>query len=187
MRFSSFFSATGRSFDEGSREGNMGRTKFNVDEDVAKRTHNGIVFDSVLEMKYYRDVICPSEESGDIVLCELQKPYELQPKFVHDGKTVQPVRYVADFYVKYKDGREEVIDTKGYAEQTALLKRKMFWHRYPDIAYRWVCYSRIDGGWCDYEYVKKQRALRKRAKAAARAQDNQAGGTEYGEQEADNQ
>ncbi len=142
----------------------MASSKFNVNSDVRQRTFNGIVFDSRLEMKYYRDVLCPLEKSGDIVVCELQKPYELQPEFDHDGKTVQPIKYVADFFVKYKDGREEVVDTKGYPDQIALLKRKLFWYNYPNVSYRWICYSEIDGGWCDYEYVKKQRAERKRAK-----------------------
>lgn len=141
----------------------MANSKFNVNSDVRQRTFNGIVFDSRLEMKYYRDVLCPLEKSGDIVVCELQKPYELQPKFKHDGKTVQPIKYVADFFVKYKDGKEEVIDTKGYPDQTALLKRKLFWYNYPNVCYRWICYSEIDGGWCDYEYVKKRKAERKRA------------------------
>lgn len=143
----------------------MGKSsKFNVSSDLRQRTYNGIIFDSRLEMLYYRDVLCPLEESGDIVYCELQKPYELQPKFIHDNKTVQAIKYVADFFVRYKDGREEVIDTKGYPDQIALLKRKLFWYTYPDVNYKWICYSKIDGGWCDYEFVKKQRAARKRNK-----------------------
>lgn len=52
----------------------MRSSKFNVDKDISKRTYEGITFDSVLEMKYYRDVVCPLKESGDIVYCELQKP-----------------------------------------------------------------------------------------------------------------
>lgn len=143
----------------------MTRSKFNVSSDIEQRTYNGIVFDSKLEMRYYRDVLCPLEKSGDIVECELQKPYELQPKFVHDNKTVQPIKYVADFFVRYKDGREEVIDTKGCPDQTAILKRKMFWYTYPNICYKWVGYSKIDGGWCDYEQIKKNRAERKRNKS----------------------
>ena len=35
----------------------MERSKFNVDKDKEKRTYNNIVFDSQLEMKYYRDVL----------------------------------------------------------------------------------------------------------------------------------
>lgn len=142
----------------------MARTKFNVDKDTEKRTYNGVVFDSVLEMRYYRDVLCPLVESGDVVEYELQKPYELQPKFMHDGKSVQPITYVADFFMVFKDGREKVIDTKGCPDSVARIKRKLFWFKYPDIDYSWMCYSKIDGGWCTYEYVKKQRALRKQAK-----------------------
>ena len=142
----------------------MGRSKFNVVKDKLKRTWDGIVFDSVLEMKYYRDVLCPLVESGDVVFYELQKPYELQPKFTHDGKNVLPIKYVADFFIRYKDGTEEVIDTKGCPDSVALLKRKLFWYHYPDVKYMWICYSKIDGGWCDYEKVKKSRASRKKEK-----------------------
>lgn len=142
----------------------MERSKFNVDKDKAKRTCNGIVFDSELEMKYYRDVVLPGVESGRIKYYELQKPYELQPKFVHDGKIVQPIKYVADFYIEYADGSSEVIDTKGIPDSTAIVKRKMFWYVYPDIKYIWVTWSKIDGGWCSYEYVKQQRNLRRKNK-----------------------
>lgn len=142
----------------------MRESKFNVNKDTLKRTYNGIVFDSVMEMKYYRDVLCPLMESGDVVRCELQKPYELQPKFIHDNRTVQPIKYIADFYIVFKNGYEEVVDTKGCPDSVALLKRKLFWFLFPDINYRWVCYSKIDGGWCDYEYVKKKRAERKHQK-----------------------
>ena len=143
------------------------RTKFNVDKDTSRRTYNGIVFDSILEMKYYRDVLCPLVESGDVVKFELQKPYELQPKFKHDNKNVQPITYVADFFIVYKDGTEVVIDTKGCPDSVANIKRKLFWYRYPDVDYRWVTFSLIDGGWCSYDYVKKQRAARKKAKLEA--------------------
>ena len=141
------------------------RTKFNVDKDKDKRTHNNIIFDSVMEMKYYRDVILPQMESGDIVDCELQKTYELQPKFKHDEKTVLPIKYVADFVVTYSNGSIEVIDTKGCPDSVALIKRKLFWYVYPNVIYKWICYSKIDGGWCDYEYVKVQRKIRKKQRA----------------------
>ena len=133
------------------------RTKFNVDKDTDKRTYDGIVFDSVMEMKYYRDVLLPLVESGDVVSYELQKPYELQPKFVHDGKNVRAITYVADFYMVYKDGKEVVIDTKGCPDSVANLKRKLFWYCYPDTDYRWVTYVKKFGGWLDYDEVKKLR------------------------------
>lgn len=142
----------------------MGRTKFNVDKNTEKRTHNGIVFDSILEMKYYRDVLLPKVESGEVINYVLQKPYELQPKFVHNGKTIRPIKYVADFYIVYKDGHEEVIDTKGYADQVAILKRKAFWYHYPDIEYKWVTYVKKYGGWIECEEYKKLKKIDKAKK-----------------------
>lgn len=142
----------------------MARTKFNVDKDADVRTLDGIVFDSALELRYYRDVLLPLVENGDVVEYELQKPYELQPKFVHDGRTVQAIKYVADFYVKYADGREEVIDIKGFADATAILKRKLFWYTFPEINYIWTTFSKTDGGWIEYEALKKARAIRRREK-----------------------
>ena len=142
----------------------MARSKYNVDKDTAKRTYNNIVFDSVLEMKYYRDVILPNVESGLIKHYELQKEYELQPKFTHNGKTVLPIKYVADFYIEYTDGHKEVIDTKGLPDSVALLKRKMYWYHYPDVDYKWITYVKKYGGWLDYDTVKKLRSQEKKNK-----------------------
>ena len=142
----------------------MARSKYNVDKDTAKRTYNNIVFDSVLEMKYYRDVILPNVESGLIKYYELQQEYELQPKFTHNGKTVLPIKYVADFYIEYTDGHKEVIDTKGLPDSVALLKRKMYWYHYPDVDYKWITYVKKYGGWLDYDTVKKLRSQEKKNK-----------------------
>lgn len=147
----------------------MARTKFNVDKDKEKRTFDDIVFDSKVEMKYYRDVILPLSRSGEIKHFELQKKYILQPKFHNGTKYVQPIIYVADFYIEYSDGTIEVIDTKGFPDSVAKIKRKMFWYLYPEVTYKWICYSELygnekDGYWCDYEYVERQRRLRKKEK-----------------------
>lgn len=142
----------------------MTRSKYNIDKDTTKRTYNNIVFDSVLEMKYYRDVILPNVESGLIKYYELQKEYELQPKFTHNGKTVLPIKYVADFYIEYTDGHKEVIDTKGLPDSVALLKRKMYWYHYPDVDYKWITYVKKYGGWLDYDTVKKLRSQEKKNK-----------------------
>lgn len=145
-------------------------SKFNVSKDTLKRTYNDIIFDSVTEMKYYRDIILPQVESGEITKCELQKSYELQPKFTHDGVNVLPITYVADFYIEYADGRIEVIDIKGSPDAKALLKRKMFWYIYPEIPYYWICYSKIDGGWVHYEVVKQGRKERKKQRELEKEQ-----------------
>lgn len=65
------------------------RTKFNVGKNTYDRTYNGIVFDSAVEMKYYRDVILPAVERGEIAHYEMQKKYILQPAFTRGGKKVK--------------------------------------------------------------------------------------------------
>ena len=141
-----------------------GRTKFNVSKDTSKRTYDGIIFDSELEMKYYRDVLLPLVQSGEIVKYELQKPYELQPKFKHNGKTVQPIKYVTDFFIVYKDGHEEIVDTKGQPDNIAILKKKMMWYKYPDIDYKWVTFVKKFGGWIEYDEYKRLKREEKRKK-----------------------
>lgn len=142
----------------------MERSKFNVDKDKEKRTHNGIVFDSQLEMRYYRDVLCPKVESGEVTNYELQKKFELQSGFSRNGKRVLPITYVADFYIEYADGHIEVVDTKGMPDSVAKIKRKMFWYKYPDMNYQWITYVKKFGGWLDYETVKSLRKEEKRNK-----------------------
>lgn len=139
-------------------------TKFNVSKDKKERTCDGIVFDSAMEMRYYEEVILPGIAEGEIKNFERQKKYILQPAFKHEGSKVLPIEYKADFYIEYADGREVVIDIKGFADAQAKIKRKMFWYVYPEIDYQWVCFSRIDGGWTSYEDVQKGRAARRKIK-----------------------
>lgn len=141
----------------------MERTKFNVDKDKEKRTHNGITFDSQLEMKYYRDVLLPKVESSEITKYELQKKYILQEGFERNGKKVLPITYVADFYLEYSDGHTEVIDTKGMPDNVAKIKRKLFWYRYPEIDYMWVSYVQKFGGWGLYDDFKRLRNEERKA------------------------
>ena len=63
-----------------------------------------------------------------------------------------------------KSGAEIIIDIKGQPDSVAKLKRKLMFFKYPDIDYRWITYSKIDGGWIDYETVKKARSERKKTK-----------------------
>lgn len=144
--------------------GRIRRTKFNVDKDTANRTYNGIVFDSRLEMRFYSEVILPGVCSGQIKSYELQKKYELQPKFKHNGKTILPITYAADFQIEYSDGHVEVIDTKGMPDNVARLKRKLFLYCYPDIQFRWISYSKKWGGWLDYETIQRLRRAEKRSR-----------------------
>ena len=140
----------------------MERSKYNVDKDTEKRTYNGIVFDSVLEMRYYRDIILPGVESGNVKKYELQKKYVLIDGFQRNGKRVLPITYVADFYVEYADGHIQVVDIKGMPDTTAKLKRKLFWYVYPDIDYVWITYVKKYGGWGLYDDFAKRRRDEKR-------------------------
>lgn len=141
------------------------RSKYNVGKDKSERTYDGIVFDSVMEMKYYRDIVLPLSRSGEIKYYELQKPYILQPKCIRHGNTLRAIRYVADFYIEYIDGHIEVIDIKGCADAAAKLKKKMFMYHYPDTPYRWITFIKKWGGWIDFEEAER---LRKKAKKEGR-------------------
>lgn len=140
------------------------RTKFNVSKKTDNRIYDGIIFASALEMKYYCEVVLPKIQSGEIKSCELQKVYILQERFKHNDKNVLPIIYKADFYIIFADGSECVIDTKGFADPVAKMKRKMFWYTYPNTEYHWISFSSLDGGWVEYETILKGRKARKEAK-----------------------
>lgn len=116
-------------------------------------------------MKFYTDIIKPYSQCGNIVEWDRQTKYELQPKFSCEGKTVSAIYYKCDFWVRLKDGSELVIDVKGCPDSVAKLKRKMMLYKYPDIKYMWVSYSKMDGGWIDYDVLKKARKERKKIKS----------------------
>lgn len=141
---------------------NGARSKYNVAKDKTGRTYKGIVYDSQAEMRFFRDFVEPRLRSGEIVRCERQTPFELLPKYEHKGENIRAVIYRADFVLFYSDGREVVIDIKGCPDAVALLKRKLFWWRYPDKEYIWLCYSKKDGGWVEYDLVQKRRREEKR-------------------------
>lgn len=109
------------------------------------RTYDGVVFDSKAEMEYYRDVVIPGMKAGIITDYELQKSYELQPGFVHNGKKERAIKYVCDFYLTYKDGSTAVIDIKGMATPEAKLKRKLFMYKYPQENLVWI--KKSGKGW----------------------------------------
>ena len=142
----------------------MARSKYGVNKDKSDRTYNNISFDSKIEMQYYRDIVLPKFESGEIIEYELQKEYILQPDFIHEGKKILPIKYVADFQIKYKDGHEEVIDTKGFPDHVAPLKRKMFQYLFPEVNFIQMAYCKKYGGWLKYEELQKLRKQNKKDK-----------------------
>lgn len=94
---------------------------------------DGITFDSAKEAKYYIELKL-RQKAGEIASFELQPTFILQEGFrTKNGKKEREIRYKADFRVVYLDGREEIVDTKGYKTKDYLLKRKMLLFRYPEI------------------------------------------------------
>jgi hypothetical protein len=142
------------------------RSKHNVDitpEGKERRTVNGITFDSEEEACYYEEVVL---KDPTVTNYKLHPKYLLQDGFKKYGRNFNPVYLEADFEIER--GLEiTVVDVKGMPTETALLKRKMFDKRYPDMLLEWVAYSKMDGGWIEYDKLKKLRAARKKAKKQA--------------------
>lgn len=145
------------------------RHKYNIDtskKGKQNRTYKSVVYDSKTEMEYFIQVIEPLMKSGEIKHCERQVRFELQPTFKHEGKTIRRVDYNSDFVVTFKDGRKEIIEIKGLADQTSKLKRKMFHYKFPEETLKWISYSKMDGGWVDYDELVRLRRERKKARVA---------------------
>jgi hypothetical protein len=104
-----------------------GRTvsKFNSNKCVI----DGYTFDSKVEGKYY-EKLKEDKANGLIENFELQPSYVIIPKFELNGKKYRETKYVGDFLIEHNDGTYEVIDIKGWATETAKLKRKMFIAKY---------------------------------------------------------
>ena len=142
------------------------RSKYGVDitaKGRAKRTYNGITYDSLLELQFLKEYIEPRITSGEIKSYKRQISYTLVDGFTNCfGNRVQPVKYKSDFDVSYATGETIIYDVKGKPDATSLIKRKLFWSRYPDKKLVFICRSVRDGGWLPYDELKKIRAERKK-------------------------
>jgi len=84
----------------------------------------------------------------------LQPRFILQDKFIDEwtNTKIRIVEYVADFQY------ENVIwDVKGFATETAKLKRKLFLYKYPNIQLIWVtkCPKKYGGGFIEVEELER--------------------------------
>lgn len=55
----------------------------------------------------------------------------------------------------YKSGKEKIIEIKGFPTDVALLKRKLFLFKYPNVDYTWITFK-VRSGWVDY-FEKNER------------------------------
>lgn len=146
------------------------RSLYNVDmtqKGKEKRTYNGETFDSLTELNFLKEWILPKVESGEIIKWERQVPFILQEGFIHSGVKVLPIKYVSDFIVYWSDGTRTIYDVKGLPDSLSKCKRKLFWKRYPDEKYIWMCRNIKYGGdshWLTYEELEKKKKEDKKAK-----------------------
>jgi len=146
---------------------------------------DGIMFDSIMESNYY--LKCKKDlEVGLISKLELQPAYILQEKFMKiDGqiiygtdpdfdkikrkskaKTIQAIKYIADFKITYPDGRVRIVDTKGKATADFEIKRKMFEAKYPMYCLDVIIWDKYNVDWVDYYQYKKEENARRKARKA---------------------
>ena len=103
-----------------------------------KVTIDGIEFDSKRESQYYllyKDML----NRGEIVNLELQPRFTLIPAYTNNaGKKVRPCHYTADFLLTYPDGRQTVVEVKGFKTSDYMLRRKLFEWQYREYAFEEV-------------------------------------------------
>lgn len=95
---------------------------------------DGIKFESKKEGKRYTELKL-LKRAGLIKELELQKVFELQPKYINaKGEHIRAITYKADFYYYDKEKEKYVVeDTKGYRTEAYKIKKKMFEYVYPDL------------------------------------------------------
>ena len=122
------------------------------------------MFDSLLEKKFYDTYILPKYKSGEITDYVLQKKYELQSSFKHNGDTIRPIDYVSDFWYM-ENGKEYVKDIKGgLIDSVAKIKRKLMYAKYPTVDFEWITHT-IETGWINWDkYEKIKRDKKKKSK-----------------------
>lgn len=104
------------------------RNKYNNQKTI----YNGIRYDSKREAEKAQELDM-LKQSGEVIDWTAHPRYLLIPRYINrDGKIVRPTHYIPDFWVKYRDGGEVVIDIKGFQTPEFKLKMKMFNYRYKD-------------------------------------------------------
>lgn len=127
-----------------------------------------IVFDSILEAKYYRDELLP-ELGRSIRDIQLQPKFVLTEGFEKFGVKHKPMTYSPDFLVTYLDGRQRCIDTKGHQDERFKVKRKVFDDKFRSLELVVIKHVVKFGGWITVEeYAEKKREEAKQQKGMVR-------------------
>jgi hypothetical protein len=131
----------------------------------AKKTEcDGIVFDSMVEMEYYKHLRL-RQDLNEIKYFNIQVSYPLLDRFqASTGENIRAIKYKLDFVVMHLDGTVQAIDIKGMSTEVAKIKRKLFMNKYPKIQLSWISYVKKYGGWIDYFELQKIRRDNKKAR-----------------------
>ncbi|PFK68293.1 DUF1064 domain-containing protein [Bacillus cereus] len=130
----------------------------------ARKTEtDGIKFASALEGKYYQ-YLKRLQEAGEVTRFDMQPSFVLQGGFTDAfGMKHEPIKYVGDFLVYYKDKPPVVIDVKGMTTSVFAIKRKLYCNMFP-LELVVLGYSKVDGGFVPMEVIKEGRKARKKEK-----------------------
>ena len=97
-----------------------------------KCVYKDMKFDSLKERNHYI-VLEQLEKTGQIKDLKCQVPFELQPKFTLNGKSIRPITYIADFTYINDKGELVIVDVKSEItrkDKVYRLKKKMFQYQY---------------------------------------------------------
>ena len=126
-----------------------------------KVTIGWITFDSKIEARYYSHLL-DQKSAWDITNIKLQPTYELQPKYrTKDWILIRAIKYVADFEIQYSSWMSLVVDIKWMATEWALIKRKMFLYKYPQLNLERISFVQKYWWRIDYFELKRLRIKNK--------------------------
>lgn len=81
-------------------------------EAVKQAKAAGRDFDSRGEYEFYTGIVLPKMARGEIVECEQHPAFPLFPAGEYGTMKLRPIRYTADFRLKYADGTVEIVEIK---------------------------------------------------------------------------
>ena len=106
-------------------------------------TVNGLTFQSQAEARRYGELKL-LERAEKITDLRVHPSFLLQEGFLHQGHSVQPITYIADFsYTDAETGELVVEDVKGVETPEWRLKRKLFLKKYPRMELRVIKVQRV--------------------------------------------
>lgn len=126
--------------------------KYNVDTSAyakGARTCNGYIFDSQVELEFYRDNLSLRQAAGDIRGLLVHPRYIIMEGFDIRGGHVNAITFKPDFsFVEERDGQfvPVALDVKGAPPSgDFMLRVKLFLRLHPDVEFRLA--RKVRGEW----------------------------------------